>query len=61
MYYEIIVERLHATVNGQDEARLDLNIGGFWQRGQQALVDVKVFNPFARTYGNRAHQRAFKQ
>ena len=35
-------EQLHATANEQDEARLDLSIGGFWQRGQRAFFDVRI-------------------
>ena len=28
-----------------DEARLDIQARGFWERGQQAFLDVRVFDP----------------
>ena len=52
-------ERLHGTANNQDEARLDVSIRGFWQSGQRAFFDVRVFNPFAPTHRNRALSTAF--
>ena len=39
-----LTEQLHATGNGQDEGRLNLSIGGFWERGQRACFDGRVFN-----------------
>ena len=33
-----------------DEARLDIGARGFWQEGQQALFDLRIFNPFASSY-----------
>ena len=33
-----------------DEAKLDLSVRGFWQRGQKVFFDVKVFNPFVPTH-----------
>ena len=33
-----------------DEARLDITARGFWQRGQRAFFDVKVFNPNAQRH-----------
>ena len=41
-------EVLTSSVNSSDEARLDISARGFWQRGQRAFYDVRVFNPFAR-------------
>ena len=52
-------EQLHATANGKDEARLDISIGGFWQRCQRAFFDVRVFNPFAPSYRNQKLSTAF--
>ena len=52
-------EQLHATANGQDEARLDISVGGFWQRGQRAFFDVRVFNPFAPSYRNQKLSTVF--
>ena len=43
-------ESLPDSTNKADEARLDLSIRGFWQRGQRAFFDVRVFNPFAPSY-----------
>ena len=36
--------------NSCDEARLDVSVRGFWQRGQCAFYDVRVFNPFAKSH-----------
>ena len=36
------------TGKKQDEARLDVSARGFWQRGQRAFFDVRVFHPFLR-------------
>ena len=33
-----------------DKARLDISALGFWQRGQRAFFDVRVFNPFAKSH-----------
>ena len=33
-----------------DEARVDVAARGFWVKGQVAYLDVKVFNPTAKTY-----------
>ena len=52
-------EQLHGTANIQDEARLDVSIRGFWQRGQRAFFDVRVFNPFAPVYRNQRLSTAF--
>ena len=35
--------------NSSDEARLDVSASGFWQRGQRAFFNVRVFNPFAKS------------
>ena len=48
-------ERLdHATASTEDNARADIQAGGFWgsSRFETALFDVRVFNPFAES--NRA-------
>ena len=37
----------YRSANVEDEARLDVVANGFWERGQKAYFDVKVFNPFA--------------
>ena len=33
-------------------ARLDVKARGFWQAGQLALFDIRVFNPMAKRYAN---------
>ena len=45
-------EPLHyATANREDGARLDVVARDFWgQNRQHAFFDVRVFNPFARSY-----------
>ena len=40
---------LIASANSSDEARLDVSARGFWQRGQPAFFDVRIFNPFAKS------------
>ena len=40
----------HSTANTADDAKLDVSARGFWRRGQQAFVDVRIFNPMARSY-----------
>ena len=40
-------ELFTSSANSSDEARLDVTTRGFWQRGQRAFFDVRVFNPFA--------------
>ncbi|XP_065893485.1 uncharacterized protein [Dysidea avara] len=38
------------SANTENGARLDVVANGFWERGQNAYFDVKVFNPFAPTH-----------
>ena len=40
-----------ATTSTADEARVDIQAGGFWgnSRFETALFDVRVFNPFAES------------
>ncbi len=44
---------------GKTKPRLDISIGGFWQCGQRAFFDVRVFNPFAPSYRNQKLSTAF--
>ena len=39
----------HRTANTEDEARVDISARGFWRRGQRAFMDVRIFNPMARS------------
>ena len=48
------------TGNTSDEARLDLSVRGFWQRGERAFFDVRIFNPFAPTHINRDLDKVFR-
>ena len=41
-----------STIQG-DEATLDIVARGFWQRGQNAFYDVRIFNPFASSHLNQ--------
>ena len=40
-------EHLPTNANNREDARLDISARSFWQRGQRAFFDVRVFNPFA--------------
>ena len=53
-------EVLTGGTNSSDEARLDVSVRGFWQRGQRAFYDVRVFNPFAKSYLNQKLETAFR-
>ena len=46
--------------NSSDEARLDVSVRGFWQRGQCAFYDVRVFNPIAKSHLNQKLDTAFR-
>lgn len=52
-------ERLSKSANVADDARLDLSVRGFWQKGQRAFFDVRVFNPFAPTYRSQKLPNVF--
>ena len=39
-----------SVANAADDAKLDVSARGFWRRGQRAFVDVRIFNPMARSY-----------
>ena len=38
------------TANAMNEARLDIRACGVWERGQQAFLDLRVFDPNACRY-----------
>ena len=40
----------HRLAKVEDGARLDVVANGFWEHGQKAYFDVKVFNPFVPTH-----------
>ena len=44
-------EELHGrTINWSNEARRDIRARWFWERGQQAFFDIRVFDPNACSY-----------
>ena len=53
-------EVLPPSANKQDDARLDLSVRSFWQRGERAFMDVRIFNPFASTHLNQNLENSFK-
>ena len=42
-----------ATASTEDEARCDVAARGFWARGSKAFLDVRVFNPMAKSYSKQ--------
>ena len=46
--------------NTSDEARLNIAARGFWQDGEMAFFDVKVFNPFAKSHLCRKLESVFE-
>ena len=53
-------ETLLSTANLDKEARLDISARGFWQRGEMAFFDVRVFNPYANSHMNQKLETVFK-
>ena len=54
-------ETLRSTANLDKEARLDISARGFWQRGEMAFFDVRVFNPYAKSHVNQKLETVFKK
>ena len=52
-------EQLQGNANLSDEARVNISARSFWQEGQKAFFDVRVFNPFAQSYLNQNLQNTF--
>ena len=48
--------RYQTAIRG-DEARLDIRARGLWERGQQAFLDTRVFDPNASRYLNTSIQQ----
>ena len=46
-------EVLRRQANKEDDSRLDISARGFWQEYEMAFFDVRVFNPFAKSYSNQ--------
>ena len=50
---------LNSSASSSDDVRLDVSARSFWQRGQRAFFDVRVFNPFAKNHLNQKLDTAF--
>ena len=51
----------YATANREDGARLDVVARDFWgQNRQRAFFDVRVFNPFVRSYSHLPLSRCYR-
>ena len=53
-------ELLPDSANKADDARADISVRSFWQDGQKAFFDVKVFNPFTQTHLRSELQKNFE-
>ena len=42
----------YLSANAEDGSCVDVVAEGFWNQGQQAYFDVKVFNPLAKIYSS---------
>ena len=49
------------SANTNPQARLDIKARGFWNRGQDAFFDVRVFNPNAPSYRNQDISNLFSK
>ena len=43
-----------------EEARLDISARGFWNAGQTAFFDIRVFNPNASRYGKTEISKCYE-
>ena len=57
---EITGEILQPSTITGNEARLDICARGFWQAGQMAFFDVRVFNPTAKRYVNQEISKTYE-
>ena len=51
----------YRTAKTGSESRLDVRVLGFWIYGQQAFLDVRVFDPNASRYVNLSLQQCYKR
>ena len=49
----------HRNAIETNEARLDIRARGFWIQGQQAFLDVRVFDPNACRYSNSSLSQCY--
>ena len=54
-------ENLPSGANADEEARPDIKARGFWNKHEMAFFDVRIFNPFAKSYLNTKLETVFKQ
>ena len=47
------------TTSREDDSRCDVAARGFWVRGSKAFLDVRVFNPMAKSYSNQPLARTY--
>ena len=50
----------YKTTNIEDESRLDVAARNFWSYGTKAFLDIRVFNPLAKSYMNQTLSAAHK-
>ena len=48
------------STNTENEARLDIACRGFWSTGTRALLDIRVFNPLAKSYLDKSVTEAHR-
>ena len=48
------------TTNVRDEARLDISARDFWTKHQEAVFDVRVFDPNAKRYEGKSLQQCYR-
>ena len=58
--HKLTGEILHPSTITGNEARLDICARGFWQAGQMAFFDVRVFNPTAKRYVNQEISKTYE-
>jgi hypothetical protein len=51
----------YKTSAREEDARVDVSARGFWTRGSRAFLDVRVFNPIARSYKSKSLESAYRQ
>ena len=54
-------ELRYKTANTDQRARLDLSARDFWNRGERAFFDIRVFDPVAPSYINQSLEAAHKR
>ena len=51
----------HKSAKSETGARVDLSAIGFWNRGEKAFFDVRIFEPSARTYDGKSIKWAYEK